>query len=248
MGLYIQLSILRINLVLLLGLAGGACGAEPRAGVSRVWPELGTMMSAAAWVNAPPGADSARLVRALNAAHESVDRIDSLLQQHVRIAAIDSARRDVWQRTGVMLIADSIMGGYALDRAALALAPVVDSALLDIGGQFYWIAPPARPTNRRVGIPDPDNTLRVLAGIEMRSGAVSTRSQRNAPPGRARSVTVLAADGLTANAWAAALLELGCDRALTESHGMSVVCADSAGVRWTTDLQNRVSLPIGRAP
>jgi len=184
----------------------------------------------------------------LDAAHDSVDRIDSLLQQHVRIAAIDSARRDVRQRTGVLLIADSIAGGYALDRAALALAPVADSALLNIGGQFYWIAPPARPTNRRVGIPDPDNTLSVLAGIEMRSGAVSTRSQRNAPPGRARSVTVLAGDGLAANAWAAAFLELGCERALTQAQGMSVVCADSAGVRWTTDLQNRVSLPSARAP
>ena len=234
--------------MLLLGLAAGACGAEPRAGVSRVWPELGTMMSVAAWAKAPPAADSARLARALDAAHDSVDRIDSLLQQHVRIAAIDSARRDVRQRTGVLLIADSIAGGYALDRAALALAPVADSALLNIGGQFYWIAPPARPTNRRVGIPDPDNTLSVLAGIEMRSGAVSTRSQRNAPPGRARSVTVLAGDGLAANAWAAAFLELGCERALTQAQGMSVVCADSAGVRWTTDLQNRVSLPSARAP
>ena len=60
MAIYIQLSILRINLVLCLTLA--ACRGEGRPGISRAWPELGTMMSAAAW-----GADSERVARALDA-------------------------------------------------------------------------------------------------------------------------------------------------------------------------------------
>lgn len=241
MGIYIQLYILRINLLLCLSLA--ACDAEARPGVSRVWPELGTMMSAAAW-----GTDSTRVARALDAVRDSVDHIDSLLQRHVSIAALDSVRREIRRRTGVALVVDSIAPGYGLDRAALALANVVDSALLDLGGQFLWVGPPARPTHRAVGIPDPDNTLRTLAVVDLQGGSVRTEAQRNAPRGAARSVTVLAGDGLTANAWAAALLALGCDRALAVARGMHVICADSAGVRWAIGLQNRVSLPPARGP
>src|SRR3989442_60141 len=177
---YIQLSILRINLVLCLSLA--ACGTESRPGVSRVWPEMGTMMSAAAW-----GTDSVRVARALEAVRDSVDRIDSLLQRHLSIAALDSVRREIRRRTGVALAVDSIAPGYALDRATPALANVVDSALL-------------------------------------------------------------APDALTANAWAVAFLALGCERALTQAGGLSVVCADSAGVRWTSELQNRVLIPAARGP
>ena len=242
MDIYIQLYILRINLLLCLTIA--ACGADVhRASVTRVWPEMGTMMSAAAW-----GADSTRVARALEAAHDSVDHIDSLIQRRVGIAALDSVRREIRRGTGVALAGDSIAAGYALERAALALGHDVDSALLDLGGQYRWVAAAARPTHRTVGIPDPDNTLRMLASVELHGGSVRTQSQRNAPRGAARSVTVLAPDALTANAWAATFLALGCDRALTNREGLSVVCADSAGVRWTSELQNRVSLPAARGP
>ena len=241
MAIYIQLTILRINLLLCLSFL--ACGAEARPGVSRVWPEMGTMLSAAAW-----GTDSTRVARALGAARDSVDRIDSLLQRHASIGALDSVRREIRRRTGVVLAVDSIAPGYALDRAALALAHVVDSALLDLGAQYLWVGPAARLTHRAVGIPDPDNTLRILAVVDLQGGSVRTASQRNAPRGSARSVTVLADDGVTANAWATALLAVGCDRALTVAQGMHVVCADSAGVRWATGLQNRVSLPAAHAP
>jgi thiamine biosynthesis lipoprotein len=247
MGIYIHLSILRINLFLCLSLVTGACRVETRPPVARVWPAMGTMMSAAGW-----GLDSTRVARALAAAHDSVDRIDSLLQHRVTIAPLDSMRRDIRRRTGVALPDDSIAPGYALDRAALALGGSVDSALLDVGGQYYWVGPPAggHPTHRAVGIADPDNTLHTLAVVDLQDGSVKTASQRHAPTGSARSVTVLAADGLTANAWAAALLQVGCDRALTlaQGSGMHVICADSSGVRWATGLQNRVSLPAARAP
>lgn len=202
---------------------------------------MGTMMSAAAW-----GTDSARLARAVDAAHDSVDRIDSLVQRRVRIAALDSSLRDIRSRTGVVLIVDSVAAGYALDRAALVLGAVADSALLDVGGQYLWIG--ARPTHRAVGIPDPDNSLRTLAVVEMRGGSIRTKSRSSGQAGPVRAVTVLAPDGLTAGTWSAAFLVLGCDRALAMAQRMSVVCADSAGVRWTTDLQNRVSLPTARGP
>jgi thiamine biosynthesis lipoprotein ApbE len=240
MDLYIQLSTLRINLFLCLCLA--ACTGEARPGVSRVWPVMGTMMSAAGW-----GADSTRVARALAAAHDAVDHIDSLVQRGVAIGAIDSVRRDIRRRTGVVLTADSLAPGYALDRAALAVAGVVDSALLDVGGQYVWVG--STPvTHRAVGIPDPDNTLRTLAVVDWQRGSVKTASQRNAPHGAARSVTVLADGALTATAWAAAFLAMGCDSALTIARQMLAVCADSAGVRWATGLQNRVSRPAGRVP
>jgi len=232
---------LRINLVLCLSVA--ACGAEAHPGVARVWPVMGTMMSAAGW-----GVDSTRVARALDAARDSVEHVDSLRQRRIAIAAIDSVRREIRLRTGVALAADSVAPGYALDRAVLALATAVDSALLDVGGQYVWVGPASRPTHRAVGIPDPDNTLRTLAVVDLQGGSVRTASQRNAPRGSARSVTVLAADALTANAWAAAFLTLGCERALAVAQAMHVVCADSAGVRWATGLQNRVSLPAARGP
>lgn len=200
------------------------------------------MMSAAAWVS---GSDSGAIVRALQAAHDSVDRIDSLLQHHLAIAAVDSMRRDLRRRSGVALPSDSIAAGFALDRAALALARVVDSALLDVGGQYLWIG---AATHRAVGIPDPDNTLRSLATVDLVGGSIRTRSQRNAGRGVVRAVTVLASGALEASAWAGVFAAWGCDRALAEPQGMSVVCADSSGVRWTTDLRNRVSLPPERAP
>src|SRR3989441_6440665 len=241
MAIYIQLTIVRINLLLCLSLA--ACGTEARPGVSRVWPEMGTMMSAAAW-----GMDSTRVARALEAAHDSVDHIDSLLHRRVSIPALDSVRREIRRRTGIALVVDSIAPGYALDRAALALANVVDSALLDLGGQYLWVGPPARATHRAVGIPDPDNTLRTLAVVDLQGGSVRTASQRNAPRGAARSVTVLAGGGLTGNARAAALLALGGGPAPPGGPGVHWICADSTGVRWATGLQNRVSLPPARGP
>ncbi|MFN2572524.1 MAG: FAD:protein FMN transferase [Gemmatimonadales bacterium] len=224
-----------------------ACGAEPRPAVSRAWPVMGTMMSVAGW-----GPDSARIVVALSAARDSIDHIDSLLQRRVRIAALDSLQRDVRRRTGIVLPVDSIAFGYALDRAALALRGIVDSALLDVGGQYLWIGPAEKATHRSVGIPDPANSLVALAAVELQSGSVRTqgagRETRGGGGGRARSVTVLAPDGLTANAWSIVLLQLGCDSALSPSRGLSVVCADSAGVRWTTELAKRVALPTARVP
>lgn len=229
---------MRINLLLCLTLA--ACRGEAHLGVARAWPEMGTMMSAAVWTS-----DTNRAAHALQAAHDSVDRIDSLIQKHVPIAGIDSLRRELRRRTGVTLLPDSIAAGYALDRAALGLASLVDSALLDVGGQYVWIG---HATHRAVGIPDPDNTLRAIATVDFRGGSIRTAAQRNAPRDAVRSVTVLAPGALAVNAWALVFFSWGCDRALRESQGLSVVCADSAGVRRTSDLMSRVSTPPAPVP
>jgi thiamine biosynthesis lipoprotein ApbE len=261
MGLYIQLSFLRINrnhhiaLGVALSLAGAGCGEEPPPAVSRVWPVMGTMLSAAAW-----GADTSRVAAALSAAYDSVAHIDSLISRprprprppHARIAALDSTQRELALRIGVKVPAESLASGYALERAALALAPVVDSALLDLGGQYRWIGPAGRETHRSVGIPDPENSLDALGMVELRGGSIRTQAQSPERRGAARSVTVLAPDALTAHAWAIAFFAVGCDSALAVvrrlSAGIGVVCADSAGVRWTQDLEQRVRVPEAKLP
>ena len=208
--------------------------------MSRVWPALGTTMSAAVW-----GADTAQLGRALDAVRDTVDSL-----QGRRPAGFDSLQREVRGRTGITLRAADLTEGDALDRAGQTLRSrgVVDSALLDIGGQFLWFGP--RGTRRAVGIADPDNSLVALATVEWRGGSVSTASN---PGGRrTRSVTVLAPSGITAEAWSIALLGVGCDRALAiapliDRGQVNVVCADSGRVRWTADLDGRVLLPKGAA-
>ena len=251
MAIYIQLSSLRINrtdhiALAALGLTVMGCGGQPAPAVSRVWPVMGTMMSAAAW-----GADTSRLAGALRAAHDSVDRIDSLVGHRTRIAALDSIQHEVWRHTGVQTPPESLASGYALDRAALALAPAADSALLDLGGQYLWIGPATRATRRTVGIPDPENSLDALGTVELRSGSIRTQSQSAEHRGRARSVTVLAPDALTSHAWSIAFFALGCDSALAVAAGLggaariSVVCADSAGIRSTKDLEKRVRVRAG---
>ena len=217
--------------VLLILMLAAACGEAPRpAPVSRVWPALGTMMSAAAW-----GADTARIDRALDAVRDSADRPRPAV-------AFDSLRREIRRLTGVAVTAEDMREGDALDRAALVLAGAADSALFDVGGQYLWVGP--RATRRTVGIADPAHTLDALASIELRGGSVSTSSHAEGPV----SVTVLAPSGLTADAWATALLGLGCDSSLVlaprlAAWHVSVVCADSVRVRWTPDLDGRVLLP-----
>jgi thiamine biosynthesis lipoprotein ApbE len=219
-----------------------ACRGDPgNEVVSRVWPAMGTMMSVAAW-GGTSGADTARLEHALDQARDSIELVDSLFsgRGHTRRGRLRLA-------PGIALDSGAIAEGYALDRAALALAGAADSALLELGGQFSWVS--TRPTRRIVGIADPENSLRSVAAVEMHGGSLSTVTEL--APRSSRSVTVLAPSGVAADAWSTAFLPLGCDSTLAlaprlSSWRLSVVCADSAGVRWTPDLEGRVLLP--RAP
>jgi thiamine biosynthesis lipoprotein ApbE len=247
-AIYIQLSHLRINLVLCLTLA--ACSAPPRPAVSRAWPAMNATMSAAVWGR---NGDSTRVVRALDAARDSVDSLDARLTRRARVASLDSIQRAIKARTGVTLVLDSIVAGYALDRAARVMRDVVDSGLLALGDQYLWIGPATTHTSRPVGIPHPDNSLDILGYVMLERGSIRIASRaRSERKARTASVTVLAPDALSATAWAEAFLVWGCDSALANAQGYGVVCADSTGVRWTTDLQNRVSLPspsrAGRGP
>jgi len=196
---------------------------------------VGSTVSVAAWAN-----DSFAVRAAVARLRDSTRAVDSTTIREALRRAWAAEREDLRLRPEWRDVADS----YVLDRATPALATAVDSALLDLGGLFLWIGP---ATKRMVGIADPDNALSAVAQVELRTGALSTVS------GEHRSVTVLAGGAFKASSWASALFSLGCEKALglaprLERRRISVVCADSAGVRWTTDLQNRVLLPAAREP
>jgi thiamine biosynthesis lipoprotein ApbE len=213
--------------------ACAACGRAPRdTTIAYAWQAAGTTVSLAAWAE-----DSARLRATIERLRDSMQRIDA--------ARLRDAVRRAWaaERATPRLQPDwrDVSDSYALDAVAPALAGVADSALFDLGGQFLWLGP---VTRRPVGIADPDNSLRIIAQVEFHAGSLSTVT------GEHRSITVLAPTAFKASAWASALFSLGCDRALAlaTDRSVSLVCADSAGVRWSPGLQNRVVLPSARVP
>jgi thiamine biosynthesis lipoprotein len=203
---------------------------------------------------------------ALRVARASGGAFDPTLRDW-RGVRFDSAARAVRLRPGLRLDFGGIAKGYALDRAALALAGVADSAVLSLGGQLLVLGGPREGGGRPVGIPDPDNPLVLLAVVHLPPGSrsASTSSQGEQPghivdprtgraAARARSVTVVAPTGLAADAWSTALFVLGCDSALAlaagpeaRADGIGVVCADER-VRWTADLDGRVALPTDSPP
>jgi len=170
---------------------------------------------------------------------DSTRAVDSTAARAAARRAWSVERGDLSLRLEWRDVADS----YVLDSAVPLLAQAADSALIDLGGLFLWVGP---ATKRAVGIADPGSALEPVAGVELQTGAVSTVSGR----GERRALTVLAPSAFKAAAWSSALFALGCERALALAarRGVSVVCADSSGVRWSPELQNRVVLPPARAP
>ncbi len=169
----------------------------------------------------------------------------------------DQVARTVRLDGGLRLDFGGIAKGYALDRAALALVGVADGGVLDLGGQvrFFGRRESGHGSRHQVGIVDPADAQRLLALIDVDSGSVSTSSQAERPghivdprtgrpAGRARSVTVVASAGTTADAWSTAFFVLGCDSALALAGplDLDVLCVDQS-VRWSAGLDGRVALP-----
>ena len=199
------------------------------------------------------------LREALRVAGLSGGAFDPTLRDWRRVG-FDSARGTVHLGRGIALDFGGIAKGYALDRAALALEGVADSAVLNLGGQLLVLGGNAQRV-WPIGIPDPEHPLDLLALVEIPSGrfSVSTSSQAEQPghiqdprTGRAarlaRSVTVVASTAMAADAWSTAFIVLGCDGALAlaERLVLGLVCADER-VRWTPDLEGRVALPTDSA-
>lgn len=224
--------------VLLTAALAAACHSGPRTvAIASTWQMVGSTVSVAAWSK-----DSVALQTAIAGLRDSTRAADSV--------SVRAAVRQAWsrERGAVPLRVEwrDVADSYVLDQALPVLAARADSALIDLGGLFLWVGP---VTKRAVGIADPGSALDPVAHVELQSGAISTVSGR----AERRAVTVLAPTAFRASAWASALFAQGCDKALAQAAhkdggGISVVCVDSAGVRWSPELQNRVVLPLARVP
>jgi len=222
------------KLLLAAGLAAACRGGGPRTTtLASTWQMIGSTVSVAAW-----SSDSSVLATAIGRMRDSSRSFDSVALRRTVLEAWKAERGELTLRPEWRDVADS----YVLDRSVGVLAAAADSALVDLGGLFLWVGP---ETKRSVGIADPGSALEPVAGVELRSGAISTVSGR----GERRAITVLAPTAFKAAAWSSALFSLGCEQALAQAarRAISVVCADSAGVRWSPELRNRVALP-GRGP
>lgn len=173
--------------------------------------------------------------------------------RHYRGLAVDTARRTVSVQPGLHLDLGEFGRGYALDRALLALRGAADSAVLSSGGQYLIHADWSGA--RVVGIVDPDNSGHPLARLTVPAGtwAVSMMSVAEArdevtdprtgkPVARTRVVAAMAPTAADAGGWSAAFYVVGCDSALALAPQVntSVICDDGA-VRWTADLEGRVT-------
>jgi thiamine biosynthesis lipoprotein ApbE len=218
--------------------------------VTRAENALGAVFSVAAWSR-----DSAALVRAVDRAFATVRQTDA--EHRDTTATLDSLLRLVALRTGLRLDSVRAGRGRALDRALGVLRGAADSAILSIGGQYLIMTTGAR----RVGIADPENSLRPLALLTVPPGAwaVSTVSlveesgpvvdpRTGKPADRVRAVSVLAPAAAAAGAWSTAFYVVGCDRALAlaASVGVGVLCADDR-VRWSPNLNGRVTVTTDSA-
>jgi thiamine biosynthesis lipoprotein len=169
---------------------------------------------------------------------------------------LDSGGGTIQLRHGLTIDLGGIAPGHALDRALLALRGVADSAVLSIGGLLLLMTggSPAGP-GRSVGIPDPDNSLQMLAQVRLPPGiwAIGTSSladvdpiqdpRTGQPAVQARSVTTVTNSGMMAQVWSRAFFVLGCDSALglAPRVGVGLICIDQR-TRWTADLDGRVAL------
>jgi len=124
---------------------------------------------------------AAVLGEALRVARRSGGAFDPTLRNW-RGVAFDSAARTVRLTPGLRLDFGGIAKGYALDRAALALAGVADSAVLSLGGDSRS-GQSARAPGARRPAPGPPVGEHVVAGRAARSHRGSAdRAGRGARP------------------------------------------------------------------
>lgn len=132
------------------------------------------------------------------------------------------------KRAGALLDLGGVAKGYGIDRAFVILESAgCDGILVDVGGDVRVGGLDARGEHWRITVRDPFGGSTFVA-FELEGGAVCTSGnyerfveidgrrfshildpRTGLPAGRLPSVTVLAADAMTADAWATALSVLG---------------------------------------
>ncbi len=113
-----------------------------------------------------------------------------------------------------------IAKGYAVDRAMEVLASGgVENALIDAGGDIRTIGMPSYSRYWRIGIQDPTSEKKIISFLETNNIAIGTsgnylrehiiNTSGSPLSGRLRSVTILAASCMEADALATAVFVLG---------------------------------------
>lgn len=176
-----------------------------------------------------------------------------------RNVVLDPGARSVFlRRRGMLLGLGGIAKGYSLDRgAALLRKRGFQNFIIYAGGQVFASGTRgSRPW--RVGIQDPRNPARWFAVLELRDASLSTSGDyerfftvdgvryhhildlRTGFPARGcRSVTVLASDGMTADALSTAAFVLG------PKGGMRLLQRFPGAEGVVIDDENRVHLSAG---
>lgn len=166
---------------------------------------------------------------------------------------IDSAAGTIrLDRTGMALDLGGIAKGYALDRARLVLEKFgVKGALVNAGGDILAVGEKAPGKPWRVGVQDPRQGNSIVAVASLKDKIIVTSGdyerffirdgkryhhildpRTGYPAMGLRSVTIVANDGLTADALATAVFVLGPDEGLKPIEsipGVEGLLIDSAG-------------------
>jgi len=156
-------------------------------------------------------------------------------------------------REGMAVTLGGIAKGYAVDRACQVLLDAgIEYALVDIGGDMRAIG----EKQWRIGIADPRAEGKLLGVIELQDGAVATSGDyqryhligaervhhiidpRTGEPARfSMSVTVIAADSLSADALSTGIFVMGPDegKLLLDAIGVAGLMVDPEGVMTTSE-------------
>ena len=163
-----------------------------------------------------------------------------------RHVVVDSEERAIhFTKEGIGIDLGGIGKGIALDEAAKVLAARgVAGGLLDFGGQVLAMGEAGAEAGWLIGIADPVQRERIVAKVTLRAGSLATSGNaeramigkegivghildpRSGAPARfTGSVSVLAADGTTADALSTALFVMGPARGFewAESRGIAAL-------------------------
>ncbi|MDQ7782952.1 MAG: FAD:protein FMN transferase [Desulfomonilaceae bacterium] len=152
--------------------------------------------------------------------------------QHVTVDA--SSGTITLPREQMSLDLGGIAKGYSLDRARLVLVKLgVQSALINAGGDILAVGEKSPGHPWRIGVQDPRNPNGLVAVATLRDRVIVTSGdyerffvhegkryhhilnpETGYPAGGLRSVTIIAADGVRADAMATAVFGLGAKRGL----------------------------------
>jgi FAD:protein FMN transferase len=147
-----------------------------------------------------------------------------------RHLTFDPVKRTIrLERAGVKIDLGGIAKGHAVDEVRHALeSRGVENALVDLSGNMYAMGHPPDAPAWRIGIRDPRDRLPYFARLQLTGRAIATSGKyeqfvaangrtyghimdprTGAPAEGLISVTVLAPDAMTADAWGTALFVLG---------------------------------------